>query len=67
MDEKSSHSAEVENVATDKVGQSPPDTANVKIESYEINPVLEKKVVRKADIHVIPILFVLFLLAYLDR
>ena len=32
-----------------------------------IDPVAEKKLVRKCDIRVVPILFVLFLAAFLDR
>ena len=35
--------------------------------SESINLVAEKKLVRKCDLHVVPILFVLFLLAFLDR
>ena len=32
-----------------------------------IDPVAEKKLVRKCDIRVVPILFLLYVLAYLDR
>jgi hypothetical protein len=32
-----------------------------------INPVAEKKLLRKCDLHVLPPLAVLFLLAFLDR
>ena len=32
-----------------------------------IDPVLEKKLIRKCDLHVIPVLFVPFLLSFLDR
>lgn len=34
---------------------------------YEIDPVAEKKLLRKLDLRVIPILWLLFLLAFLDR
>jgi hypothetical protein len=33
----------------------------------EIDPAAEKKLLRKVDLHVVPALFVLFLLAFLDR
>lgn len=32
-----------------------------------LDPAAEKKLVRKCDLHVVPMLFVLFLLAFLDR
>jgi hypothetical protein len=32
-----------------------------------IDPVTEKKLLRKCDLHVLPPLFILFLLAFLDR
>lgn len=32
-----------------------------------IDLVLEKKLVRKCDLHVVPVLFVLFLMSFLDR
>jgi hypothetical protein len=32
-----------------------------------IDPIAEKKLLRKCDLHVLPPLFVLFLLAFLDR
>jgi hypothetical protein len=31
------------------------------------DPVLEEKLIRKCDLHVVPVLFVLFLLSFLDR
>lgn len=34
---------------------------------YEIDPQAEKKLLRKIDLHVVPILWLLFLLAFLDR
>lgn len=34
---------------------------------YHIDPVAEKKLLRKCDLHVLPPLFILFLLAFLDR
>jgi hypothetical protein len=35
--------------------------------SESIDPIAEKKLLLKCDLHVVPILFVLFLLAFLDR
>jgi hypothetical protein len=35
--------------------------------AYTIDPEAEKKLLRKCDIRVLPPLFVLFLLAFLDR
>jgi hypothetical protein len=32
-----------------------------------IDPIAEKKLLRKCDLHVLPPLFVLFLIAFLDR
>jgi hypothetical protein len=49
------------------------DTADEKVEvindthGTNIDPVAEKKLLRKCDIRVLPPLFVLFLLAFLDR
>ena len=36
-------------------------------ERYEIDARAEKKLLRKIDLHVVPILWLLFLLAFLDR
>jgi len=36
-------------------------------ECYEIDPQAEKKLLRKIDLRVVPILWLLFLLAFLDR
>ena len=38
-----------------------------KIEQYEIDPVAEKKLLRKIDLRLVPILWFLFMLAFLDR
>lgn len=37
------------------------------IENYEIDPVAEKKLLRKLDWRVVPVLWFLFMLAFLDR
>lgn len=51
---------ELENIVIDEkaaaAGEHPP-----------IDPLAEKKLLRKVDLHVIPVLFVLFLMAFLDR
>lgn len=36
-------------------------------ENYEIDPVAEKKLLRKIDLHLIPVLWFLYMLAFLDR
>ncbi|KAM0709966.1 hypothetical protein Q7P35_002328 [Cladosporium inversicolor] len=41
--------------------------ANRNALQYEIDPVAEKKLLRKIDLHVVPILWFLFMLAFLDR
>ncbi|KAG9768457.1 MFS general substrate transporter, partial [Aureobasidium melanogenum] len=40
---------------------------DVKLEAQEIDPVLEKKLLRKCDLHLVPMLFILFLCAFIDR
>ena len=51
---------ELENIAIDEkaaaAGEHPP-----------IDPLAEKKLLRKVDLHLIPMLFLLFLMAFLDR
>jgi len=43
------------------------DENSMKGDGDEIDPVLEKKVVRKVDFNLVPILFLLFLCAFIDR
>lgn len=40
---------------------------NAGLEAAGIDPVAEKKLLRKIDIHLIPILWLLFLCAFIDR
>ena len=40
---------------------------NAGAEAAEIDPVAEKKLLRKIDLHLIPILWLLFLCAFIDR
>jgi hypothetical protein len=35
--------------------------------AFSIDPAVEKKLLRKIDLHLIPILFLLFLCAFIDR
>ena len=42
-------------------------TAHKEDQIEEIDPILEKKVLRKTDLHLIPILFVLQLCSFIDR
>lgn len=49
--------------------QAGSELSNIKLEqeSLEIDPAEEKRVIRKVDLRVIPILFLLFLFAFVDR
>jgi hypothetical protein len=40
---------------------------NPKAENRMIDPILEKKLIRKVDLNLVPILFLLFLCAFIDR
>ncbi|KAJ4250156.1 hypothetical protein NW762_011969 [Fusarium torreyae] len=40
---------------------------NPKVERHIIDPILEKKLIRKVDLNLVPILFLLFLCAFIDR
>jgi hypothetical protein len=56
-----SEKAQLQAIPSDK----PPSDSADSLES--IDHVLEKKVVRKCDLHLVPILFLLFLCAFVDR
>lgn len=74
-DNKSSFSNEGQAVILEKI----PDNAtaedifykgyidNAGLEAAEIDPIAEKKLLRKIDLHLIPILWLLFLCAFIDR
>ena len=48
--------------------QALPASKHLSEDSLEpIDPVLEKKVIRKCDLHLVPILMALFLCAFVDR
>ncbi|KAJ3531509.1 hypothetical protein NM208_g8847 [Fusarium decemcellulare] len=57
MADKINDTAEIEHVAD----------VNPKAEHQGIDPILEKKVLRKVDLNLVPILFLLFLCAFIDR
>ncbi|UZP45198.1 hypothetical protein NXS19_013010 [Fusarium pseudograminearum] len=40
---------------------------NPKAEQHMIDPILEKKLIRKVDLNLVPVLFLLFLCAFIDR
>lgn len=53
--------AQVEKVSLD------PNSDKSDLDTSPIDPVMEKKLLRKVDLHVVPILFLLFLCAFVDR
>lgn len=58
--------SEIEDVPIgDEKGDS--HSLSLKGEAHDIDPVLEKKVIRKVDFNLVPILFLLFLCAFIDR
>lgn len=77
MDNKSSHSAEANAVTIEKPDLGANATEedvfykgfidHAGVEAAAIDPVAEKKLLRKIDIHLIPILWLLFLCAFIDR
>lgn len=58
--------SEIEDVPISKE-QVDSNSLSLKGEAQEIDPVLEKKVLRKVDLNLVPILFLLFLCAFIDR
>lgn len=75
LDDKSTLSSEAQAVYLEKL---PNDAThedvfykgyidNAGVEAADIDPVAEKKLLRKIDIHLIPILWLLFLCAFIDR
>lgn len=56
-----------EEVAAAKTEQGEVETARVVPMAGEIDPEVEKRVRRKLDMHLIPLLAALYLLAFLDR
>lgn len=63
MSDKINDMAEVEHVADARTSHD----VNSKTERQGIDPKLEKKVLRKVDLNLVPILFLLFLCAFIDR
>ncbi|KAK5054538.1 hypothetical protein LTR84_001429 [Exophiala bonariae] len=54
--------SEIEDVPVEKENVN-----SLKGEAQDIDPVLEKKVIRKVDFNLVPVLFLLFLCAFIDR
>ena len=77
MDNKSSLSTEANAVAIEKPDLGANATEedvfykgyvdHAGVEAAAIDPVAEKKLLRKIDVHLIPILWLLFLCAFIDR
>ncbi len=44
-----------------------PDESHSESEHQEIDPVAERRLVTKCDLHIIPVLFVLYALSFIDR
>lgn len=65
MAAKPTHQSEIEDVPIEHMESQ--DFNGGKEAQDLIDPVLEKKVLRKTDLNLIPILFLLFLCAFIDR
>lgn len=63
MADKVNETAQIEHVADTRASYD----VNPKTERQGIDPALEKKVLRKVDLNLVPILFLLFLCAFIDR
>ena len=66
MAEKVHDRSEIEDVPGDKDVQEV-TSLSLKGEGQELDREFEKRVLRKTDLHLVPILFVLFLCAFIDR
>jgi len=66
MAEKSNDRSEIEDVPNEKDVQEI-NSLSIKGEAQEIDRALEKKVLLKTDLNLVPILFLLFLCAFVDR
>lgn len=75
MDNKSSLSTEAQAITLEKLPEKATHedifykgyVDNAGLEAADIDPVAEKKLLRKIDLNLIPILWLLFLCAFLDR
>lgn len=65
MSRKISGDGKLENVHLEDITMGVKETTHV--EGVYIDSVADKKLLRKLDLHVLPPLFLLFLLAFLDR
>jgi hypothetical protein len=66
MAEKIKDRSEIEDVPVEKDAQDF-NSLSLKGEAQEIDRALEKKVLLKTDLNLVPILFLLFLCAFIDR
>ena len=66
MPEKAHDRSEIEDMPVDKDVQEV-NSLSLKGEAQELDRALEKKVLRKTDLNLVPILFLLFLCAFIDR
>jgi hypothetical protein len=66
MTDKVTNKSEIEDIPIEKELHHVP-SLNLKSDAQDIDPVLEKALLRKTDLHLVPILFVLFLCAFIDR
>lgn len=65
MADKVRNQSEIEDVPVEKVESN--TIISLKGADLEIDPVLEKKLLWKIDLNLIPITFLLFLCAFIDR
>jgi len=66
MADKIIERSEIENLPMDK-DLAEMHSVSLKDDAPEIDPVLEKKLLWKTDLNLIPITFMLFLCAFIDR
>jgi hypothetical protein len=66
MADKPIERSEIEDLPVDKE-LADTHSVSIKGEAREIDPALEKKLLRKTDLNLIPITFMLFLCAFIDR
>ena len=67
MDEKKDTAAEMESVGVQKELHHK-EMAHIKdVAEHQLDHISERKLLLKTDLHVVPILFLLFLCAFVDR
>lgn len=53
--------------ATEKAWSPPATDDGVQVDNFEIDPAKERRLVRKLDLHIIPVVMLLYMLSFLDR